>query len=271
VTSSSAADYEAIKQRMRAIWGMGDYSKASGILEPAAIALSEACAVGAGDEVLDVGAGDGNFAAAAARAGARVVATDLSPVMVERGRERTVREGLEVAWSEADAEALPFDEGRFDCVASSFGVIAAPRPDVAASELARVTRPGGRVGVTAWPDDGVMSELSAVSMTFVPDGSTQPPRSWGSEAGVRELLGPVAAELRIERRRLHVREDSAATLLDRMASAGGPFRALRDSLPPARAEALARALIEVIEGRNEADDGSLSLRPEYLLVVANKP
>ncbi len=116
-----------------------------------------------------------------------------------------------------------------------------------------------------------MSELFAVSMSFLPEAAPRPGLRWGSERAVRELLEPVAGQLRIERRRLLVREDSAATLIDRIANAGGPFRALRDALPPARAEALERAQVDVIERRNEADDGSLSFRPEYLLVVANKP
>jgi SAM-dependent methyltransferase len=267
---TSTVDHEALKQRARAVWALGDYTLASALLEPAAVALSEACAVAAGDEVLDVAAGDGNFAAACARAGARVVATDLSPVMVERGRTRTVREGLEVAWSEADAEELPFEDERFDCVGSSFGVITAPRPPVAAAELFRVARRGGTVGLTAWPEDGEMAQLVTTSMSFSPEPLTRPAAAWGTEADVRTLLASHADDVRIERRRLSVQDDSPAALLERVATGAGPLRALRDALPPERAEALWRAQLELLESRNEADDGTFMLRPEYLLVVARR-
>src|SRR5262245_39345954 len=111
-------DFEAIKDRQRRVWGLGNYALLARPIEPAATALCDACAGSAGQEVLDVGAGTGNFAIACAREGASVVASDLSPAMVERGRARTDAEGYEVDWVEADVEALPFEDGRFDCVAS---------------------------------------------------------------------------------------------------------------------------------------------------------
>src|SRR5689334_12673224 len=129
------------KQRTGAVWGMGDYKSFSEVLQPAAQALCDACAVGAGQEVLDVAAGDGNFAMACAFEGASVVASDLSPGMVELGRGRAQEEGYDIEWVEADAEALPFDDGRFECVGSVFGAMIAPRPRVAAEELFRVVRP----------------------------------------------------------------------------------------------------------------------------------
>jgi len=109
-------DVDAIKERNRWMWGLGDYAELSEALRPAAEALADACAVSAGQEVLDVAAGDGNFAIACAREGASVVASDLSPGMVERGRARSEREGFDIEWVEADVEALPFEDARFDCV-----------------------------------------------------------------------------------------------------------------------------------------------------------
>ena len=121
-------DVDAIKERNRWMWGLGDYAELSEALRPAAEALADACAVSAGQEVLDVAAGDGNFAIACAREGASVVASDLSPGMVERGRARSEREGYDIEWVEADVEDLPFEDGRFDCVGSVFGAMIAPRP-----------------------------------------------------------------------------------------------------------------------------------------------
>src|SRR5918999_987049 len=122
-------DLEAIKQRQARVWGLGDYSALSRRLAPAAQVLCDACAVSAGQEVLDVAAGDGNFALASAREGASVVACDISPGMVERGRARSEAEGYAVEWIEADAEELPFEDARFDCVGSAFGAFIALRAD----------------------------------------------------------------------------------------------------------------------------------------------
>src|SRR5262245_16538035 len=134
----AAVDLAQIKQRHAWIWGQGDYSLLSELLRPAARALCDACAVSAGQEVLDVAAGDGNFALVCAAQGAKVVASDLSPGMIERGRARSEAEGFEVQWVEADAEDLPFEDDRFDCVGSVFGAVIAPRPEVVARELVRV-------------------------------------------------------------------------------------------------------------------------------------
>src|SRR4051812_47675604 len=152
-------DIEEFKQTQRAIWGLGDYSELGRMLRPAADALCDACAVSAGQEVLDVAAGDGNFALAAAREGAAVVASDISPEMVERGKRRAALEGYEIEWHQADAEGLPFGDERFDCTGSVFGAMIAPRPEVAARELFRVTRPGGTVGMTAWRPEGHMVDM----------------------------------------------------------------------------------------------------------------
>jgi ubiquinone/menaquinone biosynthesis C-methylase UbiE len=176
-------DVDAIKERHRHIWGLGDYSELSAALRPAAEALAHACAVSAGQEVLDVAAGDGNFAVACAREGASVVASDLSPGMVERGRRRSEAEGYEIEWVEADAEALPFEDGRFDCVGSVFGAMIAPRPRVVAEELFRVVRPGGTVGMTAWTKEGFTAELFALGRSYAPP--VDAPLSDASSSGKR--------------------------------------------------------------------------------------
>src|SRR5215218_3020089 len=155
------------------MWGLGDYAQLSEALRPAANALADACAVSAGQEVLDVAAGDGNFALACAREGARVVASDISPGMVERGKARAEAEGYDVEWVEADAEELPFEDGRFECVGSVFGAVMAPRPDVVAQELFRVVRPGNTVGLAAWAPDGISQEMFSIGRKYAPPTSTR--------------------------------------------------------------------------------------------------
>src|SRR4051812_47465991 len=141
---------------------MGNYHPIADLLRPAAQSLLDACAISAGQEVLDVGAGTGNLALLAAEEGAAVVAADLTPEMVEKGRARTEADGVDVEWIVADAENLPFEDGRFECAASVFGAIFAPRPEVMIEELFRVVRAGNTVGLTAWGDYGLQAEIFRV-------------------------------------------------------------------------------------------------------------
>src|SRR5687767_13820162 len=175
-------DAAAIKERQREIWGLGDYSWMSRVLRPAAVALCDACAVGAGQEVLDVAAGDGNFATACAFEGADVTASDLSPGMVERGRARSAAEGYDIEWIEADVEDLPFEEASFDCVGSVFGAMLAPRPEVAAREMFRVARPGNTVGLAVWVPDGASIEMFRIGRRYAPPSELPPHEElWGRE------------------------------------------------------------------------------------------
>jgi ubiquinone/menaquinone biosynthesis C-methylase UbiE len=264
-------DVEAIKQRQAFIWGQGDYTMLSRQLAPAAQALADACAVSAGQEVLDVGAGDGNFALACAREGARVVACDISPGMVERGRTRSAGEGYHVEWVEGDTEALPFEDARFDCVGSAFGAFIAPRPDVVARELFRVVRPGGTVGLTAWTPDGVMAEMFGIGRRFAPLDPDQPPSElWGDEATARERLEPLASRVEYERRRLVWQADSPRAFLDEFTASAPTMAAARQGLPPERFEELGALMGDLIERNNRSGDGSLRLEAEYAVIVARR-
>src|SRR3954452_18486361 len=135
-----------MKQRSSEAWGLGDYARIAGLILPVSRALVDACAISAGQEVLDVAAGNGNLAVLAGEEGASVVASDFSPAQVELGRARTAAEGLDVEWLVADAEGLPFEGDRIDGVASVSGAMSAPRPEGFASQLFRVVKPGGTVG-----------------------------------------------------------------------------------------------------------------------------
>jgi SAM-dependent methyltransferase len=264
-------DAEAVKVRMRRIWDMGDYSFLSRRLHPASRELCDACAVSAGQEVLDVAAGDGNFALACAREGASVVASDLSARMVERGRRRTDAEGYAVEWLEADAEELPFEDSRFDCAGSVFGAMIAPRPERVAAELFRVVRPGGTVGLTAWMPGGVFAELFALGRRFSPPPPGTPrSEDWGDEELVRARFGGLAADVRCEPRTLIWTAGSPEALEAELADSAPSYAAARAALPGEHYDELRRETLELLRRHNRASDGGLRVDAEYLITVARK-
>lgn len=264
-------DLVALKQRTAHMWGLGDYSYLSGVLEPAARALCEACSVSPGDEVLDVAAGDGNFALAAAERGARVVASDISPGMVERGRARSEREGYGIEWLEADAEALPFVDERFDCVGSVFGAMIAPRPELVASELFRVARPGGVVGMTAWTPGSFTAELIAIGRRYLPPPEDLPhAHEWGDETTVRERFGPHAGSIDVEHRTLPWEAASADELWRLLDETVPPQQAQREALSAGEYEEMRREHLELARRFDRGGSGPLVIEAEYLLVVARK-
>ena len=263
-------DVAEIKQRQRKVWALGDYGQLSHMLAPAAHALCDACAVSAGQEVLDVAAGDGNFALVAAREGAAVVASDLSPGMVERGRARTRAEGFDIEWLEADAEDLPFADASFDCVGSVFGAMIAPRPERVASELFRVVRPGGTVGMTAWTPRSFASALFDVGRKYAPPPPDMPlAKEWGDEEVVRSRFGELAASLDFRRELLTWTADSLDGLGERL-EATPVQAAAKQNLPPERYQAMRGEQLDLAGQWSTADDGSVRIEAEYLISVARK-
>jgi SAM-dependent methyltransferase len=238
------SDFEEVKERQARVWGLGEYDVLGRAFEPAATALCDACAVSAGQEVLDVGAGTGNFTLACAREGASVVASDLSPGMVERGR--------------------------FDCVGSTFGAFIAPRPDVAAAEMFRVVRPGGTVGMTAWTPDGFFGSYQALSQRFLPpaEGAGRP-QEWGEEGTARARLQGLASHVDVERSSVALTADSADGLAA-MFEQSPPFVAARENLPEDQFGELLRGTAELARHWNAADDGTVRVETDYLIVVARK-
>ncbi|HEV2777145.1 MAG TPA: class I SAM-dependent methyltransferase [Solirubrobacteraceae bacterium] len=181
-----------LKKRHRAMWAAGDYPlMVETFLLPVGSRLAGACDLGPGTRVLDVAAGNGNASIPAARAGASVTASDLTPDLLAAGRRTAEAEGLELDWVEADAENLPFDDASFDVVMSSIGVMFAPHHQAAADELVRVCRPGGTIGLLSWTPEGMLGALFRTIKPFAPPPppGAQPPPLWGSEAHVRELFG----------------------------------------------------------------------------------
>jgi len=195
----------ALKAKHRAMWALGDYpAVAIDVIPELGPTLVAATGVRAGDRVLDVAAGTGNAAVPAALTGAEVVASDLTPELFVAGRQFAARNGVEITWEEGDAEALPYDDDSFDVVLSCVGVMFAPHHQIAADELLRVCRPGGRIGLLSWTPTGFVGELFRTMKPYAPPPppGAQPAPLWGDEDHVRALLGDRVTDVVAKRQTL---------------------------------------------------------------------
>ena len=192
MTAEEAAGNSQLSAKHRAMWASGDYSAiADDLVAPLGPVLVDAVGIGTGDRVLDVAAGTGSVAIPAALTGAAVVATDLTPELLERGKASAAERGAKLDWREANAEAMPFSDNEFDAVLSAIGVMFAPHHQVAADELIRLCRPGGTIGLISWTPEGFIGRMFATMKPFVPapPPGVEPPPRWGREDYVRSLLG----------------------------------------------------------------------------------
>jgi ubiquinone/menaquinone biosynthesis C-methylase UbiE len=263
-------DPEQAKAQVRTIWSGGDYPELARVLEPAAVALADACAVSAGQEVLDVAAGDGNFAFACAREGASVVASDIAPGMVEKGRARAQAEGYDVEWLEADAEDLPFEDDRFECVGSVFGAMIAPRPDVVSRELFRVVRPGNTVGMTAWTPESRASEMFEIGRRYAPQDLERPwLEQWGNEDVVRERFADLANSIDMERRTLPWAAESPEAWVEFMERAAPTQVVAKAQMQPDQYGSMRAEMVELAR-RWAGGDTAFEVDVEYLMIVAHR-
>jgi SAM-dependent methyltransferase len=273
-TDTVEAD-RALKARHRAMWALGDYpSLAAEVIPELGPTLVEACRVGPGDRVLDVAAGSGNAAIPAARAGATVVACDLTPELFEPGRREAARLGVTLDWRQADAEALPFDDGAFDTVLSCVGVMFAPHHQASADELVRVCRPGGTIALISWTPDGFIGQMFATMRPYAPPPppGAEPPPLWGSEEHVRSLLGERVDDVTARTQKLRVeRFENPVAFLDYFKARYGPTIAVYRAIAaePDRVAALDRELVELAQ-RHDVGAGNTVLEWEYLLLTARK-
>ncbi|AKN17361.1 methyltransferase [Mycobacterium haemophilum DSM 44634] len=197
----------------RAMWALGDYAlMAEEVMAPLGPILVAATGIRPGVRVLDVAAGSGNISLPAAKTGATIVSTDLTPELLQRSQARAAELGLTLEYREANAQALPFGDGEFDVVMSAIGVMFAPDHRRAASELVRVCRPGGTIGVMSWTQEGFFGRMLATIRPYRPSLSAAlPPAAlWGREAYIRGLLGDGVSNVKTERRQLEVKRFATA-------------------------------------------------------------
>ncbi|MBX9945983.1 MAG: class I SAM-dependent methyltransferase [Reyranella sp.] len=268
---AAAPDLTAIKQRQQATWASGDFAVIGTTLQIVGELLAEAANVCAGERVLDVAAGNGNATLAAAHRLADVTSTDYVPALLDKGRERARAEGLAVHFQVADAEALPFPDGGFDVVLSTFGVMFAPDHQRAASEMLRVLRPGGRLGLANWTPEGFIGRLFKIIGAHVPPpAGLKSPALWGTKQYLADLFGAGAAEVRCKRRLFNFRYRSAAHWVQVFRDFYGPTHKAFAALDAAGQQALERDIVALLQDMNVAGRESLVVPAEYLEVVITR-
>lgn len=264
-------DFSAIKTRQQKVWSTGNYSVIGATLPIISEELCEAIDLRSGERVLDVASGNGNTAIAAARRFCKVTGIDYVPALLEDGRKRAVAESLPVTFQEGDTENIPFADAAFDVVLSTFGVMFTPHQEKAASELLRVCRSGGRIGLANWTPNGFIGDLFRVIGKYAPPPAGLKPASlWGTEERLRELFGDEITSLRTTKRDYVFRYRSAAHWLEVFAAYYGPIVTTFYALDEAKQEQFSREVIGLLESRKRAGDGTLIVSSEYLEVIAIK-
>ena len=261
------------RREARALWAAGDYDVIAELIWDVGERLVRRLSVRPGERVLDVACGTGNAAIPAAQAGGIVTGVDLTPELFGPALRRAAAAGVEVDWVEGDAESLPFADGSFDVVTSTFGCMFAPGQEQTAAEIARVMRPGARAGIASWTPEGTVGDFFRVIGGHLPPPPEpfSPPTLWGSEPDVRALLEPHGLALECEREEVVFRFESADGLVSLYEHKFGPVLMARRLLEPeGRWAALRQDLVELFERHNTAADGGMEYGGEYLVVSGRR-
>ena len=265
---SATLDLAALKARQQAAWASGDYAVVGTTLQIVGEQLAETLDLRFDERVLDVAAGNGNATLAAARRGCVVTSTDYVPSLLDKGAARAHAEALNVTFETADAEALPYPDASFDAVVSTFGVMFVADHAKAAAELARVCRPGGRIGLANWTPDGFIGQVfKTLGQHMAPPPGAKSPSLWAVGGHLRELFGDAIASIRITPRHFNFRYRSAAHFLGVFRTWYGPIHKAFLALPPEKGQALEADLTALLNRLNIAGEGSLVVPGEYAEIV----
>jgi SAM-dependent methyltransferase len=266
------ASVEQFKERARNTWAAGDFDEISRLILDVGKTVVAHADIQPGTTVLDVACGTGNATIPAALAGGRCTGLDLTPELFDAARRNAAEAGVEIEWVQGDAEDLPIADRSFDRIVSTFGVMFAPRHEVAAAELARVIAPGGTIVLACWGPYGLNGEMFPMIGKRLPPPPSyaQPPFRWGDEEHVRGLLEPHGLEVSSERQKVDFRSDSVEAIVSRMEEYFGPWKmaqaALGDDWADLRAE-----LVDLYGRYAREDNGQVSASADYLLTIAKKP
>ena len=271
VPAPTQPDLRAIKTRQQGAWSSGDYAIVGTTLQIVGETLCEALDLRAGQKVLDVAAGNGNITLAAARRWCDVVSTDYVPALLERGRERAAAERLAIEFRQVDAEALPFADVSFDVVVSTFGVMFTPDQDKTATELLRVCKPGGKIGLANWTPEGFIGQLfKTIGKHMPPPTGIKSPALWGTGERITELFGAQASSIQLEQRDFVFRYRSAQHWVDVFKTYYGPLLKTFGSLEPHAQAALTDDLSALLKQFNRSGDKTIVVPSKYLEVVVTR-
>jgi len=268
---TAVPDFSAIKARQKATWASGDFAVIGTTVQIVGESLAEAVDVRAGERVIDVAAGNGNATLAAARRFADVTSTDYVAALLGKGKARAEAEGLNIAFEVADAEELPFANSSFDVVLSTFGVMFSPDHTRAASEMLRVVRDGGRIGLANWTPEGFIGQLFKMIGSYVPPpAGLKSPALWGTEPHIVALFGSKASDIRCARKHFNFRYRSSAHWIQVFREFYGPTLKAFAALDAVKQVALERDITNLLERFNRAGKDSLVVPGEYLETVIVK-
>jgi SAM-dependent methyltransferase len=256
--------YEELKQRQSVMWGIGPYQRVTETLADIHERVVAELQPRPGLRWLDLACGTGAMAERAAAAGADVTGIDLAPVLIETARERAAEQGLDIDYRVGDCEDLDVEDGAFEAVSSTCGIMFAPDHEAAARELARVTAPGGRICLANWTPDGGLARMFKVMAPFMPAPPPSSPFAWGGEAHVRELLGD-AFDLDIVEHVSTLRMPSGEAYWELFSTSYGPTKVLADSLESDRRQELHDNWVDFFES-NYRHNGEIAHTREYLLI-----
>jgi ubiquinone/menaquinone biosynthesis C-methylase UbiE len=269
--ANGEADLAALKARQQVAWSAGDYAVVGTTLQIVGEELCEALDIRSGQKVLDVAAGNGNASLAAARRWCDVLATDYVPELLDNARERAAAERLAIEFREADAEALPFPDGSFDVVVSTFGVMFTANHARAAAEMVRVCRRDGKIGLANWTPEGFIGQLfKTIGKHVPPPPAARSPALWGTRARIAELFEASATSVKSAQRHFVFRYRSPAHWLEVFKTYYGPVLKTFAALEPAAQAALERDLLALIDRFNRSGDGSMVVPSEYLEIIITR-
>jgi ubiquinone/menaquinone biosynthesis C-methylase UbiE len=271
--TSMSSEMEILKTKLKAIWMAGDFGQIAQAYTQGAIEFIERLDLQAGEKVLDVACGTGNLAIPASRVGAAVIGVDIAPNLIEQARITAQIEGLNCQFDEGDAEALAYDDGSFDTVATMFGAMFAPRPEMVAAELKRVCRSGGRIVMANWTPAGFIGQMFKLTGSFVPPPNMPSPILWGDESTLSERLEEGISDLQLNRRLMTFNFPfSPKEVVEHFRKYYGPTQKAFDALESDKDKQaeLRRALENHWQENTLASDGTTQIRSEYLEVIAKR-